>query len=385
MAAPCPSTERTPMAAWRRGVRRASGLLALVVLLCTSSAAQRLTAQLAHPTSDQLAEMDRQIRALMTENRIPGALIGVASRGRLIHTQSYGMADVELRVPVSDSSVFEIGSISKQFVAAATMLLVEEGRVGLDDSIQEYLSDLPSEWLGVTVRQLLTHTSGIPDYEEIQTYEAYRLRFTPEEIIRVAHSRPMDFEPGTGWYYSNTGYFLLSLIVERVEGRPLGSVLRSRIFEPLGMDQTRMADPEDIIPHRASGYWVDRMGVALMNRDATQTSSTLGAGGLVSSVHDMARWDEALYGNHLLSEASKTAMWTTAVLPNGDDTGYGFGWSVAQYRGSRALGHNGQVAGFVASFVRLPDAGVAIVVFANRYRASSGQLRDIVAETFLPN
>jgi CubicO group peptidase (beta-lactamase class C family) len=99
----------------------------------------------------------------------------------------------------------------------------------------------------------------------------------------------------------------------------------------------------------------------------------------------MARWDEALYGNQLLSEASKTAMWTTAVLPNGDDTDYGFGWSVAQYRGSRALGHNGQVAGFVASFVRLPDAGVAIVVFANRYRASSGQLRDIVAETFLPN
>jgi CubicO group peptidase (beta-lactamase class C family) len=373
------------MAAWRRGVSRACGLLALLVLLSTSSAAQRLTAQVAHPTSDQLAEMDRQIRALMTENRIPGVLIGVASRGRLVHTQSYGMANVELQVPVSDSSVFEIGSISKQFVAAATMLLVEGGRVGLDDSIQEYLSDLPSEWLGVTVRQLLTHTSGIPDYEEIQTYEAYRLRFTPEEIIRVAHSRPMDFEPGTGWYYSNTGYFLLSLIVERVEGRPLGSVLRSRIFEPLGMDQTRMADPEDIIPHRAAGYWVDRMGVALMNRDATQTSSTLGAGGLVSSVHDMARWDEALYGNQLLSEASKTAMWTTAVLPNGDDTGYGFGWSVAQYRGSRALGHNGQVAGFVASFVRLPDAGVAIVVFANRYRASSGQLRDIVAETFLPN
>lgn len=265
------------------------------------------------------------------------------------------------------------------------MLLVEEGRVGLDDPIHEYLSDLPSEWLEVTVRQLLTHTSGIPDYEEIQTYEAYRFRFTPEEIIRVAHSRPMDFEPGTGWYYSNTGYFLLSLIVERVEGRPLGSVLQSRIFEPLGMAQTRMADPEDIIPHRASGYWVDRMGVALRNRDATQTSSTLGAGGLLSSVHDMAKWDEALYGDQLLSEASRTTMWTPAVLPNGEDTGYAFGWSVARFRGYRALGHNGQVAGFVASFVRLPDVEVAFVVFANRYRASSGQLRDIVAETFVPN
>lgn len=358
-------------------------VLALVAILA-ASALSPLAAQLVQPTADQLATMDARIRSAMAEANIPGVLIGVVSRGRLLHTQGYGMANVELSVPVSDSTVFEIGSISKQFVAAATMLLVEEGRVGLDDSIHEYLPDLPSEWLGVTVRQLLTHTSGIPDYEEIQTYEAYRFRFTPEEIIRVAHSRPMDFEPGTGRYYSNTGYFLLSLIVERVEGRPLGSVLQSRIFGPLGMTQTRMADPEDIIRHRASGYWVDRMGVELMNRDATQTSSTLGAGGLLSSVHDMAKWDEALYGDELLSEASKTAMWTAAVLPNGQDTRYGFGWSVAPYRGYRAMGHSGQVAGFVANFLRIPDAEVAFIVFANRYRVSSSRIRDIVTETFLP-
>lgn len=356
----------------------------MVLLLVATFAVSPSAAQVAQPTAQQLEEMDSRIRAAMAENNIPGVLIGVASRGRLLHTRSYGMANVELQVPVSDSTVFEIGSISKQFVAAATMMLVEEDRIGLDDPIHEYLFDLPSEWLAVTVRQLLTHTSGIPDYEEIRSYDAYRYRFTPEEIIRIAHSRPMDFEPGTGWYYSNTGYFLLSLIVERVEGRPLGGVLQSRIFEPLGMTQTRMADPEDIIPHRASGYWVDRMGVELRNRDATQTSSTLGAGGLLSSVHDMAKWDEALYGDELLSEASKTAMWTPAVLPNGEDTGYGFGWSVVEYRGHPAVGHNGQVAGFVASFVRLPEAEMAIIVFANRYRVSSGQLRDMVADAFLP-
>lgn len=370
------------------GDPRMTRTLAPALVLAAASAALMASpaaAQVAQPTAPQLEAMDQRIRAAMAESNIPGVLIGVASRGRLLHTQSYGMADVELRVPVSDSTVFEIGSISKQFVAAATMLLVEEGRLGLDDPIHDYLADLPSEWLGVTVRQLLTHTSGIPDYEEIQTYEAYRFRFTPEEIIRVAHSRPMDFEPGTGWYYSNTGYFLLSLIVERVEGRPLGAVLESRIFQPLGMGQTRMADPEDIIPHRASGYWVDRTGDALRNRDATQTSSTLGAGGLLSSVHDMVRWDEALYGDELLSQESRTAMWTPAVLPDGEDTGYGFGWSVAEYRGHRAVGHNGQVAGFVASFVRLPEAEVALIVFANRYRVSSGRIRDIVAETFLPD
>ncbi len=369
----------------KRVVRMGGRLIVGVLLSAASPTLSGLSAQVNRPAANDLAEMDRRIRAEMADNNIPGVVIGVASRGRLLHVQSYGMANVELRVPVSDSTVFEIGSISKQFVAAATMLLVEEGRVELDAGIHEYLADLPSEWLGVTVRQLLTHTSGIPDYEEIQTYEAYRFRFTPEEIIRVAHSRPMDFEPGTGWYYSNTGFFLLSLIVERVEGRPLGQVLRSRIFEPLGMDQTRLADPEDIIPHRASGYWVDRMGVELMNRDATQPSSTLGAGGILSSVHDMAKWDEALYSDRILSDASRAAMWTSTVLPNGDDTGYGFGWSVGEYRGRRSVGHSGMVAGFVADFRRLPDEELAFIVLANRYRVSSGRIRDIVADTFLEN
>ncbi len=373
----------TPAPARRRRLDRRG-----IAFRCFGSAllvaAAPLAAQPVSPSASALAEMDRRITAEMADNNIPGVLIGVASRGRLLHIGSYGLSDVELRVPVSDSTVFEIGSISKQFVAAAILLLVEDGRLGLDDFIHETLHDLPGEWLGVTVRQLLTHTSGIPDYEEIQTYEAYRQRFTPEEIIRVAHSRPMDFEPGTGWYYSNTGYFLLSRIVELIEGRPLGQVFQARIFGPLGMTQTRMADPEDIIAHRASGYWVDRMGVELMNRDATQASSTLGAGGLLSSVHDMAKWDEALHGTTLLSEASKAAMWTSVVLPNGDDTGYGFGWSIGTYRGHRSISHNGQVAGFVANFLRLPDEEMAIIVFANRYRVSSSRIRDIVADTFLP-
>jgi CubicO group peptidase (beta-lactamase class C family) len=367
----------------RRVVRVGRTVAVGLLLWAASAAISGLSAQVIQPTADDLSGMDQRIQAEMAANNIPGVLIGVASRGRLVHVKSYGLANVELGVPVSDSTVFEIGSISKQFVATAIMLLVEDGRIGLDDGIHEYLYDLPSEWLGVTVRQLLTHTSGIPDYEEIQTYEAYRFRFTPEQIIRVAHSRPMDFEPGTGWYYSNTGYFLLSLIVERIEGRPLGQVLQSRVFEPLGMNQTRLADPEDIIPHRASGYWVDRMGVELMNRDATQTSSTLGAGGIASSVHDMAKWDEALNGDGILSDESKSAMWTPVVLPNGDSTGYGFGWSVGEYRGYPSVGHGGQVSGFVADFRRLPDQEVAIIVFANRYRVSSGRIRDLVADTFL--
>ena len=342
------------------------------------------TAQLVVPDEAALALLDSEIGDYVEESNIPGALVAVASRGEIIHLQTYGMANIELAVPVSENSVFEIGSISKQFVAAAVMLLVEEGKLGLDDAIHRYLPDLPGEWLGVTVRQLLTHTSGIPDYEEIGSYDVYRFRLTPEEVIRIAHGRPMDFAPGTGSYYSNTGYFLASMIVERIEGQPLGRVLKSRIFDPLGMTQTGMADPESIIPHRAAGYWVNKTG-DLINRNPTETSSTLGAGGLLSSAQDMAKWDEALYGTGLLSDESKTAMWTSMILPNGEDTEYGFGWAVSPYQGLRSQSHRGQVAGFVASFSRFPDQEAAIIVFMNRYRVSSSRLHYAVLHTFMPS
>jgi CubicO group peptidase (beta-lactamase class C family) len=342
------------------------------------------SAQIVQPSTDALAELDRRVQAHLDKNNIPGGLVAVASRGRIIHLKTYGMANVELSVPVTDSTVFEIGSISKQFASAAAMLLVQEDKLRLDDPIHHYLPDLPGEWLGVNVRQLLTHTSGIPDYEQIATYDIYRFRLTPEEVIRIAHSRPMDFAPGTGWYYSNTGYFLLSMIIERIEGHPLGRVLESRIFGPLGMTQTRMADPEAIIEHRASGYWVNKAG-ELINRNPTETSSTLGAGGILSSAYDLAKWDEALYGDQLLSAESKAAMWTPATLPNGESTGYAFGWSVRSYKGLKSQSHGGQVAGFVANFSRFPEQEAAIIVFLNRYRVGSGRLKVAVLHTFMPS
>lgn len=340
--------------------------------------------QIVQPSADTLAELDQRIQSHMEENNIPGGLVAVASRGQMIHLETYGMANVELSVPVTDKTVFEIGSISKQFVSAAAMLLVQENKLGLDDPIHQYLSYLPSEWLGVTVRQLLTHTSGIPDYEEIRTYDVYRFRLTPEEVIQIAHSRPMDFAPGTGHYYSNTGYFLLSMIIERIEGRPLGGVLESRIFGPLEMTQMRLADPAAIIPHRASGYWVNKAG-ELINRNPTETSSTLGAGGLLSSVYDLVKWDDALYNDDLLSAESKAAMWTPTLRPNGESTEYGFGWAVKPYQDLTSQSHGGQVAGFVANFSRFPDLEAAIIVFTNRYRVSCRPLKEAVLHTFIPS
>lgn len=352
---------------------------ALLGLLVASAAA----AQIDPPDAEELAAFDAFADSFLTARVIPGALVALASDGDVVLVRTYGLADVENDVPVTERSVFEIGSISKQFVAVAVMLLVEEGRLGLDDPVQAHLPEIPSEWYGATVRQLLTHTSGIPDYEEIRSYDVYRFRLTPEEILRIAHSRPMDFPPGTGWHYSNTGYVLLSRIVERVEGQPLGRVLAARIFKPLGMTQTRLADPEAIIPHRAAGYWVDRTD-RLINRPPTETSSTLGAGGLLSSARDLALWDAALAGGALLSEASKAAMWTPVTLPEGEAPAYGFGWVLTPYRGLRTQRHSGQVAGFTAYFARFPDQDAAVIVFLNRYQAQAWPFIERALDTLVP-
>ena len=341
-------------------------------------------AQIIQPCTDQLSALDQRIEAYLEANTIPGSLVAIASRGEIIHLETYGMANVELSVPVTDTTVFEIGSISKQFVAAAVMILVQDNKLGLDDTIEKFIADIPSEWLGISVRQLLTHTSGIPDYEEIGSYDIYGERHTPEEIIRIAHSRPMDFAPGTGWYYSNTGYFLLSMIVERVEGQSLGHVLKARIFDPVGMSQTRLADPEAIITNRAAGYWVNKAG-ELINRRPTETSSTLGAGGILTSVHDLVKWDAMLYGNELLSAESKAEMWEPALLPDGENTGYGFGWSLIPYNGLRTQSHGGQVAGFVAQFSRFPEQEISVILFMNRYRVNGGPVWRDVLHTYMPS
>jgi len=366
----------------------ASAALLSILTIAISPCVTAQTIGSAEP--DELAAIDRVIEGYFKENRIPGALVAVASHGRIVHTLPYGLANVELGVPVTDSTVFEIGSISKQFVAAAVMLLVEENALGLNDPIHTHLAGLPSEWFGVTVQQLLTHTSGIPDYEEIASYDVYGSRLTPEDVIQIAHSRPMDFDPGTGFHYSNTGYFLLSRIVEQVEGHPLGEVLDTRIFGPLGMRQTRMADPEAIVPNRASGYWADKTGT-LINRRAIETSSTLGAGGLLSSAHDMALWDEALRGDALLTPASKATMWTPVRLPDGSPTrwswggtvDYAFGWEVTPYRGVPMQTHSGQTAGFVAQFMRFPEHGIAIIAFMNKYDEGAWPPARAMADTII--
>ena len=353
----------------------------LLVLACASGRAQ------APPEPAAVAALDRDAARILAEHRVPGAVVALASRGRVVAARAYGLADVEHAVPVTDSTVFEIGSISKPFLAAVVVQLAREGALALDDPARRWL-DLPEAWGAPTVRHLLTHTSGIPDYEAIATYDVYRERLSVDEIVQIARRRPPDFAPGAAWAYSNTGYVLLSEIVQRIEGAPLGAVLQRRLFGPLGMMRTGMADPWRVVPGRARGYWVDGAG-ALVNRPATEPSSTLGAGGLMSTAADLARWDAALRGDAVLDAAARLATWTPAQLDDGApartrsgrDVAYGLGWMLRPLGGLRAQHHSGQVAGFTAYFARFPDQDVAVVVLTNLYDWRSGAL-ELVGTAF---
>ena len=341
-------------------------------------------AQYQMPSEEALASLHEAVEETLEKSNIPGGLIAVYQNGKILHIKPFGLANVELDVPVSEKSVFEIGSISKQFATATVMMLAEEGKLSVDDPISKYLNSLPSEWIAVTIKQLMLHQSGIPDYEEIRSYDVYRYRLTPEEVIKIGHSRPMDFSPGTGYYYSNTGYYLLSMIIEQIEAMPLRGVLQKRIFKPLGMTQTRFADPAAIIKHRAAGYWENKVG-DLINRNPTEYSSTLAAGGLLTSAGDMAKWDAALNGDTLLSAKSKAEMWQSGKLPDGSETGYGYGWVVSLYDDSyKRQSHSGQVGGFTSFYTRFPKQGLSTMLFINRYRVrGSGRLNNTLINTFL--
>ena len=331
----------------------------------------------------QADPIDDYIALQMRRQRLPGVSIAVVQDGRVVKQQGYGFADLELKVPVTPETVFEIGSITKQFVAAAVMTLVEQGKINLDEPASLYLSDLPSAWREVTVRQLLTHTSGIPDFEEILGYGAYRTPTTAQQLISVAAAKPIDFPPGAQWHYSNTGYYLLGLIIEKVGGVPYVALIEKRILEPAGMTQTRSSTPSEVIDGRASGYALDEGRIA--NRDAIQPTAVGGAGDLVSTTGDLVKWNAMLDAQSVLATASYAQIWSNQSLADGSPSGYGFGWFVSPVRGHRAQEHSGGTAGFSSDILRLPDDRVTVIVLTNSYNANPVGMASHIAAQFVPS
>lgn len=305
--------------------------------------------------------IDDFLSAEMKSRRIPGAALAVVREGELIKSGAYGFANLELAVPVRPDTVFEIGSVTKQLTAAGIMLLVQDGRLSVDDHISQHLKETPTHWERVTIRHLLTHTSGIKSYTGLSGFEFTR-RLTQRQFIEAIGTHPLQFSPGEKWVYSNTGYNLLGFIIENVSGKSFWQFMADRIFTPLEMSSTTSRDPSLIVTNRASGY--EQKSGRHINRDYDLTD-VFSAGAIVSTVGDLARWSLALDGDKLLSAATKQAMWTESKLNSGVGTGYGFGWHVATVDGEKVIGHGGSTSGFSASIQKFPDRRLAVILLTN--------------------
>jgi CubicO group peptidase (beta-lactamase class C family) len=321
----------------------------------------------AEQTPAPIAEVERYVRAELARQRIPGLSVAILRGDRLVLARGYGYANLEHRVKATDSTVYQVGSVTKQFTAAAVVMLSEQGRLGLDNPITRYLPEGDSVWQGVTIRHLLTHTSGIPEISD--TLHWWRRDYTESELVRLAATQPLGFVPGASWRYSSIGYTLLGVIVHRVSGVPWGDFLRDRVFRPLGMRTARVNSDAAIVPNRAAGY--EFVNDTLKNQWwASPTVTAMADLGLSLSVHDLVRWTIGLDQGKVLGQAALVASWTPVRLASGASVPYGLGWHLSQQRGYRRIGHGGSWQGFWTTIQRYPEFGLTVVVFANLAQAN---------------
>lgn len=314
----------------------------------------------------QDARIDAYLAEQLEATSSPGLSAAVLVGGKLIHLAGYGKANVEQGTPATADTVYELASITKSFTATAVMLLARDGRLRLDDPISAYLPEAPASWSGVTIRHLLGHTSGIPDYFKLDAFGlsenfAWRLDYDLNEILGAAGSAPLEFEPGSDTAYSNTGYTLLGMVIERVSGEAYEQFVFERIFQPLGMTSTRRNSRTDIIPGRAAGYVRDD-GV-LLNTPYTSMTWAYAEGGIVSTARDMARWDVALASGSLLGRATLDQMWDVAgrELPD-----FGLGFAMNTSPQGLVIGASGGKPGFSTYHSRYVDVNTTIILLANQ-------------------
>jgi CubicO group peptidase (beta-lactamase class C family) len=343
--------------------------------------AQGLRAQVSPTFSPEL--VDSYISEQIEKRHIPGASVAVVRDGKILLAKGYGLANAELNVPATEHTVYQLASVTKPFTATAVMVLVEGGKLGLDDSIGTHLQDLPEAWRGVTVRQLLSHTSGIKSYTSVPGFQkTVRKDFAKREILDMVTKEPAEFAPGEKWSYCNTGFFLLGMLIEEVSGQSYPDFMLDRIFKPAGMEHTRANDLRAVIANRAQGYaWT---GKELRNGEPTSPTQPFAAGMLVSTVADMAKWGEALDGEKIVKKSSIEQMWAPATLNDGTKAQYGLGWGIATINGHRRIGHGGGIGGFSTEYARYPDDGLTVVVLTNLEGGDAGFLARGIAGLIIP-
>ena len=323
-------------------------------------------------------KVDDYVKAEMLKQHVPGIALAVVKDGKIIKAEGYGLANIELNVPVRPETVYKIGSVSKQFIAAGILLLIQEGKISLDDSISKFLEGTPDTWKPITIRHLLTHTSGL--VREAPGFDPLKIQ-ADADVIKTAYSLPLRFTPGEKWEYCNVGYFSLAEIIRKVTGKPWGDYLNDALFKPLEMNSTRTTNMTELVPNRANGYgW----------REGKYQNSAIylalrPSGAFLSNVLDLAKWDAALYTDRFLKQVTREQMWTEVKLNSGTTYPYGFGWELDSVGGHKLMHHGGSLPGFRAELARFVDDKLSVVVLANSNSAEPDTMAIEVAEFYIPN
>ena len=330
---------------------------------------------------DSLRErIEAFVRAEQRRQSVPGLAVGVVSHGRVVLAKGYGFANLEHQVPVETDTLFQSGSVGKMFTAMTVMLQVEAGRVSLSDSITKYFPDAPATWRPITVRHLLTHTSGVGDiYDVLDPRQDY----TDADYQQLAYGRPLQFPAGLRWSYSNTGYVLLGTLVNQVAGTSYVNVLGSQVFQPAHMRTARGISEEDVIPNRAAGYSVVD-GVAKNQEWVSPSLNRNADGSLYFSLKDVLAWDAAVDQRAILGRGSWQQILTPVKLNSGASYPYGFGWVIKERAGKPLHQHAGSWQGFVSAYSRFLGDELSIVVLINSNTANPTTFVDGIAAIVNP-
>jgi CubicO group peptidase (beta-lactamase class C family) len=295
----------------------------------------------------------------------PGVALAVVKNGELVHSQGYGLANLEWDCPIQPHTVFQLASITKQFTATAIMLLEQQGKLHLADSITTYLPNYPTHDRTITITHLLNHTSGIKSYTGLESFvsELARKAMSPNDLLAYFQDLPLEFEPGTRFLYNNSGYHLLGLIIEKVASMSYEEFIKQNIFQPLGMNHSYYMHNKAVIPQRASGY--DKTPQGYQQADFLNMLIPYAAGSLGSTVEDLVRWDAGLHTEQLLDKATQERMYTPVQLADGSAEPYGFGFGIHDYKGHRLIHHGGGIFGFHTFIARFVDDKAMIAILAN--------------------
>lgn len=309
------------------------------------------------------AQFDQLLSAQFKPNE-PGATALVAKKGRVIYKKGFGMANLELDVPMKTDHVFRIGSITKQFTAIAILQLMEQGKLNLQDEITKFIPDYPTQGNKITVEHLLTHTSGIRDFASMRdTVQRGRIDFTPRQMIDYFRNEPMRFAPGTKYEYSNSGYVVLGYIIEKITGRTYAQYLEENFFKPLGMNSSLFSSDTKLVKNRASGYSKTKQGFE--NAAPISMTQPYAAGAILSTVEDLCKWQKAVQSYQLVKKETLDKAWTRYQLNDGSPINYGYGWRQGFIQGSASLWHGGLINGFITMAMYLPGEDVFVAVFSN--------------------